>query len=104
MSNESGIYPLNYRLVVLPDDIVTTTKSGIITVSKGNEFKEEMAQIEGLVVAMGDGCFKEDPNPGCKVGDRIIFGKYSGLLFEGNDKKKYRIINDENVVAIRRLT
>jgi co-chaperonin GroES (HSP10) len=101
MSNESGIDPKGYRIVVFPDAIETKTKSGIITTTVANELREEMAQIEGTVVAMGKSCFKEEPEPWCVVGDRIIFGKYSGLLVEGNDKKKYRIINDENVVATR---
>jgi co-chaperonin GroES (HSP10) len=48
---------------------------------------------------MGSTCFYDKPEPWCKIGDRIIFGKYSGIFRTGKDDKTYRVINDEDVVA-----
>ena len=99
MSNH-GITPAGHRILVLPDEIETTTKSGILVTTGQQVLREEMKQVDGIVVAMGDHCFYDKPHPWCKVGDRVIFGKYSGIFRVGKDKKTYRIINDEDIVAI----
>lgn len=99
MNNEHGITPVGPRVLVLPDPIETKTDSGIITTFGINEEREKLKQVDGVVVAMGDCCFYDKPSPWCKVGDRVIFGKYSGIFRTGNDDKEYRIINDEDVVA-----
>lgn len=60
-----------------------------------------MAQVKGTVVAVGDGCWKDTATSDwCAVGDQIVFGKYAGLLWEGVDGKKYRILNDLDVVGL----
>lgn len=97
--SEHGLHPKGHRLLVLPDEIETKTKSGIITTTATQEFREQLAQVDGLVVAMGSTCYADQPEPWCKVGDRIIFGKYSGIIRDGNDGKKYRFINDLDVVG-----
>ena len=97
--NKSGIIPQGYRILVLPDEIETKTASGIIVSVGTQEMREQLAQVDGVVVAMGDTCFNNEPSPWCKVGDRVIFGKYSGIIRKGKDEKTYRIINDDNVVA-----
>lgn len=94
-----GISPKGHRLLVLPDEVETTTKSGIIVSTGVQEFREQLAQVDGVVVAMGNTCYSDQPEPWCKVGDRIIFGKYSGIIREGKDGKKYRIVNDLDCVA-----
>jgi co-chaperonin GroES (HSP10) len=101
MENKSGIIPRGHRVLILPAEVEHKTESGII-ISTGSERKrEEMAQIDGIVVAMGNTCYSDQPEPWCGVGDQVIFGKYSGLLYKGNDGKEYRILNDLDVVAFR---
>lgn len=97
--NNSGISPKGHRLLVLPDEVETTTKSGIVVTTATQEFREQLAQVDAVVVAMGNTCYSDQPEPWCKVGDRIVFGKYSGIIREGKDGKKYRIINDLDCVA-----
>ena len=58
-----------------------------------------MANTIGIVVAMGDNCFVEQPSPWCKVGDKVAFAKYAGLLYTGKDGKNYRMINDGDITA-----
>jgi len=100
MQNTSGFIPLGHRLLVLPDPIETKTKSGLVLVTETTG-REEMAQVKGTLVAIGDGCWKDTPTPNWAVpGDRIVFGKYSGLLWAGADGEKYRILNDLDVVGM----
>lgn len=97
--SQHGINPKGYRLLVLPDEVEVTTKSGIVISSGTQTQREELAQVDGVVVAMGSTCFDKEPEPWCKVGDRVIFGKYSGIIRKGNDGKTYRLLNDENICA-----
>lgn len=97
--NESGISPKGHRVLVLPDEIEVKTASGIITTVGAQQLREELAQVDGVVVAMGNTCYSDQPEPWCKTGDRVVFGKYSGIIREGKDGKKYRVINDLDVVA-----
>jgi co-chaperonin GroES (HSP10) len=99
MSKSHGIHPKGHRVLVLPDEVETTTKSGIITATGTQVLREELAQVDGIVVAMGNTCYSDQPESWCKLGDRVIFGKYSGIIRFGKDGKKYRIINDLDVVA-----
>ena len=48
---------------------------------------------------MGDQCYKDVSEPWCKVGDKIIFAKYAGLLYLGKDGQNYRLINDSDVTG-----
>lgn len=97
--NESGINPKGHRVLVLPDEVEVKTASGIITTVGAQQLREELAQVDGVVVAMGNTCYSDQPEPWCKVGERVVFGKYSGIIREGKDGKKYRVINDLDVVA-----
>ena len=50
-------------------------------------------------MAIGDTAWHDQPVSWAKVGDHVIFGKYSGLIYTGEDELEYRIINDLDVVA-----
>lgn len=101
VENTSGFRPAGHRVLILPDQIETKTASGIITSVGMDVMREEMAQINGLVVALGSTCYEDQSEPWCAVGDTVIFAKYAGLLYDGDDGKKYRIINDLDVVGVR---
>ena len=94
MSNESGINPQGWRVLILPLEIETKTQSGIIVTTSENEEREQMANTTGQVVATGSEC-----NDWCKPGDRVVFAKFSGLVYLGKDGRKYRVINDQDIVA-----
>ena len=100
MINESGIHPVGHRVLILPEQVEEKTQSGIIVHSASQLAREEMAQINGLVVDVGTTAYDDQTTPWCQVGDRVIIGKYSGLIYDGNDGKKYRVINDLDVVAL----
>jgi co-chaperonin GroES (HSP10) len=103
MKNSSGIIPVGHRLLVQPEEFKEKSEGGII-VAVGNQVEQEkLARLKGTVIAMGNTAYADQPEPWCQVGDFITFGKYSGLIYKGdqtNDGKEYRVINDLDVVAI----
>jgi len=99
MTNKSGLIPVGHRLVILPEVIEEVTKGGII-IAHETTHKEQMAQIKAKVIAIGDGAWSDCTTPAwCEVGDTILIGKFSGLLYDGEDGLKYRVINDLDVVC-----
>jgi co-chaperonin GroES (HSP10) len=98
-TNTSGINPVGWRVLLLPKELEEKSSGGIIlNTDKGHE-REEMANTTGIVVAMGDECYKDTQTQWCKVGDKVIFAKYAGLLYQGKDGKKYRLVNDEDITG-----
>jgi co-chaperonin GroES (HSP10) len=98
MSNH-GICPKGPRVLVLPEVVEEKTASGIVINVGTQKLREELAQVEGVVIAMGNTCYNDQPEAWCKVGDKVVFGKYSGIFREGKDGKTYRIVNDLDIVG-----
>ena len=93
------IQPLGDRVVVEALEAKEKTKGGIVLPDTAKEKPQE-----GKVVAAGNGKVTEDGKTvpwEVKVGDKILYGKYSGT--EVNiDEKEYLIIKEEDVLAIVR--
>jgi chaperonin GroES len=91
MSN-LNIRPLADRVLVEPAAAETTTASGIIIPDTAQEKPQK-----GKVVAVGTG--KPDEPLTVKVGDDVLYGKYSGteLRLEGKD---YLIMRESDIYAI----
>lgn len=100
MTNTSGIHPKGHRVLILPDPVEEVTQSGIILSVGENRDRERLAQLKGTIVELGNTAWSDQPSPWAEVGNHVIFGKYSGLIYIGDDDKEYRIINDLDVVAI----
>ena len=93
--------PVGYRMLVRPWSGEKKTKGGIL-LSDTTQEMIEMTTVVGLVIMMGDLCYKDkDKFPTgawCKEGQFIIYGRYAGSRF----KTKYgehRILNDDEVIA-----
>jgi chaperonin GroES len=86
------IQPLSDRVLVQPQEAVTKTASGLIIPDSAKEKPQQ-----GKVVAVGKG--KKDHDMTVKVGDIVLYGKYSGseLKFEGKD---YLIMKEDDILAI----
>ena len=96
MQNTSGFLPLGHRLLVRPDTVEKRTAGGLYLPSETTG-RDEMAQIKGVAVAIGAGCWLDTPGAKelgqwVKPGDRIVFGKFSGYPWKGADGQKYRIL------------
>tara|TARA_B100000575_G_scaffold223632_1_gene184114 strand:+ start:509 stop:784 length:276 start_codon:yes stop_codon:yes gene_type:complete len=86
------IKPLADRVLVEPAQAESTTASGIIIPDTAQEKPQK-----GTITAVGSG--KKDEAMTVKVGDTILYGKYSGteLKFEG---KEYLIMRESDILAI----
>ena len=86
------IKPLADRVLIEPSAAETKTASGIIIPDSAQEKPQK-----GKVIAVGPGT-KDNPIT-LKVGDSILYGKYSGteLKHEGGD---YLIMRESDIFAI----
>ena len=85
-----NIKPLGNRVLVKQSTIEEVTKSGIVLPETAD--KEKKAQ--GKIVALGNG--EEVSKSGLKVGDTVVFGKYSGdevEMEEDGKKVEYKMLN-----------
>ena len=87
-----NVKPLADRVIVAPSAAETTTASGIIIPDTAQEKPQK-----GNIVALGNG--KKDEPMTVKVGDEVLYGKYSGTEFsyEGED---YLIMKESDILAI----
>lgn len=98
--NTSGIWPVATSVLVEPDQVAQTTESGIVVSSNAQHEREEMKQTDGVVVAIGPHAYYDEKQPRCKVGDRVVMAVYAGMVRKGKDGKTYRLIKDDDVIAL----
>ena len=96
--NRSGISPVEFKVLLEPEIVEEKTAGGIILAPVTKD-KEQMAQIKGVLVAIGGNAMEDWKNPP-NVGDKVYFGKYAGYIIKGNDGKEYRLCNDKDICAI----
>ena len=103
--NNSGIRPVQYMVVVKPDDVEKTTKGGIILPDTKVE-KDEFQRMEGLLVAVSPMAFtfKDWPESAQaekpRVGDRVTFARYNATEITGRDGGKYWLMKDESILGV----
>ena len=87
-----NIKPLADRVLVQPVAAEEKTASGLYIPDTAKEKPQK-----GLVIAVGNG--KKDEPLTVKVGDTVLYGKYSGteLSVDGND---YLIMRESDIFAI----
>lgn len=100
LKNESGITPVGISVLILPEQVEEKTSSGIIVMTEKEKARWEMKQHEAQVIAIAPNAYYDEKEPRCKVGDYVIIAAYSGILQEGKDGKKYRLVKDDDIVAI----
>lgn len=92
MAKDLSIKPLADRVIVKPAAAEEKTAGGIIIPDTAKEKTQR-----GTVVAAGPG--KKDEPVTVKVGDTVLYGKYSGteISIEGGD---YLIMRESDILAI----
>lgn len=87
-----NIKPLADRVLIEPMEAETKTASGIYIPDTAKEKPQQ-----GKVVAVGPGT--KDEKLTVKVGDTVLYGKYSGteLKLEGND---FLMMRESDILAI----
>lgn len=102
-SNTSGIWPVEFKVLVLPKEVEKKTKGGLI-LSDATVEKNEFGRMEGVLVAASPMAFKfEDWPDGARspqVGDRVMFSRYNADSVQGRDGATYWIMNDKSVMAV----
>ena len=99
MENKSGISPRGTKVLVKPFTVEEVSAGGIVIPSQLTN-REQMAQIEATVVAVGNLAYSDQKEPWCVVGENVVFAKYAGTIREGKDGQEYRLINDLDIVAV----
>lgn len=92
------IRPLGDRVVVKPVEREEKTKTGIFLPDTASKERP----MEGTVLAVGEGR-RDDSGKlipmSVKVGDRVIFAKYSGTEFKLDDVE-YLILSEKDILGI----
>ena len=91
------IRPLHDRIIVKRMEEERKTASGIVIPDSAAE-----KPIKGEVVAVGEGKALDNGSvraPKVKVGDKVLFGKYSGteVKLDGTD---YLVVKEDDIFAI----
>ena len=95
MTNKSGITPIFDRILIKPLEVEEKTASGIIIATAETNEREQLANTTGEIIALGE----EVPEGVVKVGMRVGYAKYAGLMYKGKDGVDYRMINYDNLVC-----
>lgn len=99
--------PVGYSMLVALPTPAQQTAGGIYIPDTVND-RERAAAVVGTVIAMGKDCYLDQrkfPNgPWCKVGDTVMFARYSGMRFkttdlESGDLVEYRMLSDDQIVG-----
>jgi chaperonin GroES len=93
-----NIKPLGDRVVIKPLEAEKKTKGGILLPDTAKEKPQE-----GEVIAVGKGKVLETGQvqaPEVKVGDRVLYGKYSGNEITTKEGDELLIMREEDILAI----
>lgn len=85
--------PLGDRVIVKPLKDEEVTKSGIVLPDTVEKEKKE----QGEIISLGNG--EKIVKLGLKIGDKVLFGKYSGEDVKVGDEE-YKVLKEEDVLAV----
>jgi len=81
---KAKIQPLEDRVVIMPDDETETMRGGLYIPDTAKE-----KPTQGEIIAVGPGRFEKGARVpmDVKVGDKVLYGKYSGtnITLEGDE-------------------
>ena len=96
------VEPTAYRVLIKSDPVEEVTKSGIVLAV--DKVKERSGIVTGTVLKLGPTAFLDykgmNGRPWCKVGDRVIFSKYSGAFIDDGSEEGLILVNDEEIQAV----
>jgi chaperonin GroES len=103
--NTSGIYPLEYNVLVAPKKVEEKTAGGIILPDDNRE-KEQYGQTEGTLVAVSPAAFTfnyegwPENHELPQVGDRVFFSRYQATEVKGTDGETYWLMKDKSLAGV----
>ena len=90
--------PLGDRIIVKPLEAENKSKGGIVLPDSAKEKPQE-----AKVVAVGKGKILENGTvqaPEVKVGDKVLYGKYTGNEITTKEGEELLILREEDILAI----
>ncbi len=90
--------PLGDRVVVKPLEAENKSKGGILLPDTAKEKPQE-----GKIIAVGKGKVLDNGSvqtPEVKVGDKVLYGKYSGNEITTKEGEELLIMREEDILAI----
>lgn len=97
--NTSGLQPVEFKVLIKPEDVEETTASGIVLARDVTE-RERMSQVKGTLVAVGGNAFQDWNGVVPALGQGVYYAKYAGINIKGEDGKEYRLANDKDISAV----
>jgi chaperonin GroES len=92
-----NLKPLYDRVVVKPIEADEVTAGGILIPDNAKE-----KPTKGEVIAVGEGKALDNGSlraPKVKVGDKVIYGQYSGSAYK-HEGTEYKIVREDDILAI----
>ncbi len=92
------LQPLADRVIVKPLEAIEKTKGGILLPETAKEKPQE-----GKIIAVGKGKVLDNGSvsaPEVKVGDRILYGKYSGSDISTSEGEDLLIMREDDILAV----
>lgn len=102
MENKSGLHPTGRTVLVHLDPV--PTRYGMVELHQSTVEKDQMAQVHGTLIATGPLAWETSLRAAVPIGSMLIIKRYAGEYVTGVDGVKYRIINDNDIYAIRDFT
>ena len=93
----SNIKPLYDRVVIKPIEADEVSAGGILIPDNAKE-----KPTKGEVVAVGEGKALDNGSvraPKVKVGDKVIYGQYSGSSYK-LEAVEYKIVKEDDILAV----
>lgn len=94
-----NIKPLHDNVIIKPKKAEEVTSAGIVLPETMDKGKSE----QGEVIAVGPGKINEAGTPlpmSVKIGDKVVFKKYSAEEFIDDKKEEYLIISNNDILAV----
>lgn len=91
-----------FRVILKVKEVEEKSAGGIVLAV--DKKMERNAHIEGTIVDIGPDAWAayrpSEPFAGLKVGDRVMYAKYSGKWIQDpQTKEEFLVVNDEDIVA-----
>lgn len=104
--NASGLQPVEYKILIQPEDAEETDPAlraakavGIQLIETVSE-REQMKQVKGKLISVGGNAFEDWKGIKPEIGQTVYFAKYAGIQVKGEDGNDYRLANDKDISAV----
>ncbi len=97
-----NVVPCGYRVLIEPEVVEEVSAGGIIF-AKDIVKQEQTAQVKGKVLDIGGDCWREFNAPWAKIGDTVLYQRYSGMKVpdgKGGFLDNRLLLNDTEITAV----